>query len=320
MLPLRLRMIQKQLVVDARFPPPARRLESLVQQVLKVSKQEATRVIHEGSVRVNGRFVRMPATLLNVGDRLQVEYEPPVITPPTKQLKESRSQVEIMHEDDHLVVVNKPAALLTVPTPYREPTTCISLLEKRLQAAGRGDERAYCVHRLDRGVSGLLVFGKRLDVAEALRDQFAARKPERLYIALVAGVPSERNGTFESHLATDEDLNRYSTHDESGGELAITHYRVLKTLRGAALVEVQLETGRRNQIRVHFAEAGHPVLGDPRYGKGVRMPPQWNHRRLALHAQTLGFTHPVLGQPLRFESPLPKEMLAFERATDRPQR
>lgn len=313
-------MIQKQLIVDARFPPPARRLESLVQQVLKVSKQEATRAIHEGGVRVNGRFVRMPATLLDVGDRLEIEYETPVITSPTKREKEGRPQIEIVHEDDHLVVVNKPAALLTVPTPYREPTTCISLLEKRLQSAGRSDQRAYCVHRLDRGVSGLLVFGKRLDVAEALRDQFAERKPERIYIAIVAGIPNEPEGTFTSHLATDEDLNRYSTHDKSAGELAITHYRVVKELRGAAMVEVQLETGRRNQIRVHFAEAGHPVLGDPRYGKGVRMPPQWNHRRMALHAQTLGFTHPLLGQPLRFESALPREMLAFERATDRPQR
>lgn len=313
-------MLHKQLTVDARFPPPARRLEGLVQQLLKISKQEATRSIHDGCVRVNGRYVRMPATMCEVGDRLEVEYEPPVIAVPSKREKESRQQVEVIHEDDHLVVVNKPAAILTVPTPYREPTTCISLLEKRLQSAGRGDERAYCVHRLDRGVSGLLVFGKRLDVAEALRDQFAERKPERLYLAIVAGVPTKQRGTFESHLATDEDLNRYSTHDSSAGELAITHYRVLKALRGAALVEVQLETGRRNQIRVHFAEAGHPVLGDPRYGKEVRMPAQWNYRRLALHARTLGFTHPVLGQALRFESPLPHEMLAFERATDRPQR
>lgn len=309
--------MEKRLVVDERFPPPARRLESLVQQLLRVSKQEAARAIHEGAVRVNGRFVRMPATMLAVGDRLEVDYEPPVVVAPTKRVKESRGQVEAIFEDEHLIVVNKPAALLTVPTPYKEPVTCISLVEKRLQSAGQGDERAYCVHRLDRGVSGVLVFGKRLDVAEALRDQFAERKPERLYLAIVAGVPQQRAGTFRSHLATDGELNRYSTRDTSAGELAITHYRIVKELRGAALVEVQLETGRRNQIRVHFAEAGHPVLGDPRYGKNVRMPPQWNHRRLALHALSLGFTHPVLGRPLRFEATLPREMQAFIRSTDR---
>lgn len=311
-------MLHKRLIVDDRFPPPARRLEGLVQQALKVTKQEAVRAIHDGGVRVNGRYVRMPATMLNVGDRLEIEYEPPVVAAPTKREKSPKPQVEVVFEDDFLVVVNKPAALLTVPTPYREPITCQSLLEKHLRQEHGAEQRAYCVHRLDRGVSGLLVFGKRLDVAEALRDQFAERKPERVYMAIVAGVPREREGTFRSHLATDEDLNRYSTREESAGELAITHYRIVKELRGAALVEVRLETGRRNQIRVHFAEAGHPVLGDPRYGKHVRMPPQWSYRRLALHAQTLGFVHPVLGQPLRFESRLPHEMLAFERATDRP--
>lgn len=291
----------------------------LVQQLLKVTKQEAVRAIHEGGARVNGRFVRMPATMLSVGDRLEVAYEPPVpkVAAPAKDRQE---RMQVVFEDEYLLVVNKPAALLTVPTPYKEKVTLIGLVEKHLQRAGRTDARAYCVHRLDRGVSGLLVFAKRLDVAEALRDQFAARKPERVYMALVAGVPREREGTFRSHLATDDDLNRYSTEDEGAGQLAITHYQLHKRLAGAALVEVRLETGRRNQIRVHFAEAGHPVLGDPRYGRGVKMPGQWTYRRLALHALSLGFTHPVLGTPLKFESTLPREMQAFIQATDRPRR
>jgi 23S rRNA pseudouridine1911/1915/1917 synthase len=252
-------------------------------------------------VQVNGRFVRKPATVLEPGDRLRVEYEPlaPVLP---KEPASGQQQVEIVYSDAHLVVVEKPAALLTVPTPYREKVTLISLLEKKLQA------QAYCVHRLDRGVSGLLVFAKELAIAEALRDQFAERKPERLYVALVAGNVRQREGTFRSHLATDKELNRYSVEDETAGELAITHYRMVEQLQDASLVEVQLETGRRNQIRVHFAEAGHPVLGDARYGRGVRTAVPWNHRRLALHAQTLGFVHPVTGAALRFESKLPREM------------
>jgi 23S rRNA pseudouridine1911/1915/1917 synthase len=311
-----LRVIEKKLIVDNRFPPPARRLENLVQQLLKVNRQEAIRAIHDGGVRINGRFVRMPATMLAVGDRLEVEYEPPApkVASPAPDRKEP---MQVVFEDEHLAVVNKPAALLTVPTPYKEKVTLISLLEKHLRRHGSADQKAYCVHRLDRGVSGLLVFGKRLDVAEALRDQFAERKPQRLYLALVAGTLAEREGTFRTRLATDEALNRYSTDDESG-ELAITHYRLVKQLQGASLAEVRLETGRRNQIRVHFAETGHPVLGDPRYGSGVKMPVQWTYRRLALHAVSLGFTHPVLGTPLSFESPLPREMQAFIQQTGRP--
>jgi 23S rRNA pseudouridine1911/1915/1917 synthase len=309
-------VIEKSLTVDARFPPPARKLESLVQQLLKLNKQEATRAIHEGGVRVNGRYVRMPQTMLEVGDRLEVAYEPPppVVSSPAP---DRREPMQVVFEDEHLAVVSKPAALLTVPTPYKEKVTLIALLDKHLQRAGRNEQRAFCVHRLDRGVSGLLVFGKRLDVAEALRDQFAARKPERVYVALVAGEVTQRRGTFRSYLATDAELNRYSTDDENAGELAITHYEVIKPLASATLVEVRLETGRRNQIRVHFAEAGHPVLGDPRYGRGHKMPAAWTYRRLALHAASLGFTHPVLGTSLKFESPLPREMQAFVQAAER---
>jgi len=179
-------------------------------------------------------------------------------------------------------------------------------------AKGRG---AFAVHRLDRGVSGLLVFGKTQDIVRQLKDQFAASKPEREYIAVVAARLKQKHGTFESLLATDKDLNRFSTEDESIGQLAITHYRVVADLDGATLVQVRLETGRRNQIRVHFAEAGHPVLGDPRYQPELAQHPHWQHNRMALHARLLGFEHPVSGQALKFECPLPTEMEQFVRHT-----
>jgi 23S rRNA pseudouridine1911/1915/1917 synthase len=112
-------------------------------------------------------------------------------------------------------------------------------------------------------------------------------------------------------------LNRFSTDDESIGQLAITHYRVVAHLDGATVVQVRLETGRRNQIRVHFAEAGHPVLGDPRYEAELARHPRWPHQRLALHARLLGFEHPVTGQALRLESPLPAEFERFLKASAR---
>jgi 23S rRNA pseudouridine1911/1915/1917 synthase len=156
-----------------------------------------------------------------------------------------------------------------------------------------------------------LVLGKTQEIVHELKDQFAASKPEREYIAIVAGQMERPSGTFESLLATDKDLNRFSTDDEEIGQLAITHYRVISVLSDTTLVQVRLETGRRNQIRVHFAEAGHPVLGDQRYRPEAAAHRHWPHKRLALHARLLGFEHPVTDQPLRFEAALPTEMERF---------
>lgn len=297
-------MIEKQLIVSPRIPPPARKLLNLVQQLLKLAKQPATRVIQQGGVRVNGRVLKRLQEELAPGDRLDIAYEPELVRPAKGQ--EEQERVEIVFQDEHLLVVNKPPHLLTVPTPRQEKHTLISLLNKRL-ARERAGEQAYCIHRLDRGVSGLLVFGRRLEVAQLMRDQFAERKPLRRYVAIVAGALVEQEGTFRSHLATDKDLNRYSTEDTEQGELAITHYRVLQSGESFTVVEVWLETGRRNQIRVHFAEAGHPVLGDTRYGSR-QLEARWPHKRIALHAQRLGFTHPFTGRSLSFESPLPWEI------------
>jgi len=140
----------------------------------------------------------------------------------------------------------------------------MSLVERQFQKSSAGT-RAFCVHRLDRGVSGVLVVAKSLEMAEALRNQFAMRKPQRKYIAIVAGIPKPPSHELRSYLATDEDLNRYSVPNADQGELAITHYVTRHTWHDAAFLDVRLETGRRNQIRVQLAEAGYPILGDPRY-------------------------------------------------------
>jgi 23S rRNA pseudouridine1911/1915/1917 synthase len=149
-------------------------------------------------------------------------------------------------------------------------------------------------------------------MALRLKEEFKERKPEREYDAIVKGRVDSERGTFRSFLATDEDLNQYSTGDGSG-KLAITHYEVADRFPDATHVRVTLETGRRNQIRVHFAEAGHPVLGDPRYAPQHARHRDWPHQRLALHAARLGFYHPTLRKVLRFSAELPPEMSAFLR-------
>ena len=173
------------------------------------------------------------------------------------------------------------------------------------------------VHRLDRDTSGLLVFARGAEAADALREQFRAHSVERIYLAIVSGNVRADSGTFDSFLSTNRALDRYSS-DSRRGERAITHYRVRERLAGATFVEVRLETGRRNQIRVHFAEAGHPVLGDRRYGTSSAGPRNWPSDRLALHAAGLGFTHPASGERLTYAAPLPaafRKLLAGDDST-----
>jgi 23S rRNA pseudouridine1911/1915/1917 synthase len=155
------------------------------------------------------------------------------------------------------------------------------------------------------------VFAKNPEIRDALREQFQEHSAERVYTAIVSGRVRDDAGTFSSYLATNRALERYSTRDPERGELAVTYFRVLARAADATFVEAQLRTGRRNQIRVHFAEAGHPVLGDSRYGSCRPPHPQWPPSRLALHASALGLIHPVSEEPVRWESPLPAPFRTF---------
>jgi len=201
--------------------------------------------------------------------------------------------------------------VLTVPTDYGEQNTLVHEVARHFSKGQRITHRAHIVHRLDRDTSGVLVFAKTEAIAQALKQQFADRKPEREYAAIVVGGLKADRGTFRSFLTTDDDLDQYSTATPGEGKLAVTHFQVMQRLRGATLVKVNLETGRRNQIRVHFAEDGHPVLGDVRYESERAQHPAWRDKRLALHARTLGFVHPVTGAPVRVTSALPAVFHAF---------
>jgi 23S rRNA pseudouridine1911/1915/1917 synthase len=293
--------------LSANLPPPARTVVNVVQAALKIKRPAAEQLIHDGAVQCRGRALTQTHLMLAVGDEVEIDYAPqPVVATKKKNSTRGRGErFEVVRDDEYLIVVNKPAGLLTVPTPKREPTTLQSQVRKWLSQHTSSDQ-AICVHRLDRGVSGLLVFAKSHEVADQLRGQFAARKPQRRYTAIVQGEMHNRSGTIRNYLATDASLNRYSTDDPDGGELAITHYEVREVWRGVSLLEIRLETGRRNQIRIHLAEAGHPVLGDPRYRPQSAEHPLWPYKRLALHAETLGFEHPANGEALLFQAPWPQ--------------
>jgi 23S rRNA pseudouridine1911/1915/1917 synthase len=244
--------------------------------------------------------------MVRPGDVVEVHYDPAQRYHERPKAWHHRS-VRLVFEDEALLVVDKGAGLLTVPTTKGERNTLARALERYVSWAASRPARVFVVHRLDRDASGLLVFGKTREAADRLKAQFAASKPDREYVALVAGRVPTSAGTFKSFLTTGKSLQRHSTARRGDGELAITHYRVESLLQDSSLVRVRLETGRRNQIRVHFAEAGHPVLGDTRYRPDLAQGKGWEAKRLALHAAVLGFTHPVTQETLRFESPVPKE-------------
>lgn len=220
----------------------------------------------------------------------------------------------IRHKDSAILVVEKKAGILTVGRPSGRGLDLMTLVEELL-GGRRSRPLVFAVHRLDRPVSGLLVIARTPHAEMALRAQFAEHSVERRYIAAVQGILQDDQGTFESKLANQGRDLRMASGDE--GRDAITHWRVLERYSGArsTLVEVELETGLRNQIRVHFSEAGHPLLGERKYldqdDEGASS--SQGTQRLFLHAAVLGFVHPTTGQQLRFEAPLPPELVSWRR-------
>ncbi len=205
--------------------------------------------------------------------------------------------IKIVYEDRSLVVIDKPDRLLSVASLTEEDRTVHAILKRRLNKA------VHAVHRLDRDTSGLMMFAYTPQAQHALKKQFEAHTVSRLYVALVEGHLAEKQGTWQSFLQ--EDAN-YHVRSGPAGQWAVTHYEVLAVKPTFSCVRFMLETGRKNQIRVHAAEAGHPVLGDRKYG--ARTNP---FDRLCLHAYELEFTHPFLNKKLRFRSSLPSPFAPF---------
>lgn len=298
-------MIEKRCEVPAEL---AGRADRVVLKLTGLSRSQVRGLFSHGCIFVNDESCGDCGAVVNAGDVVSARYDMHQRYHEKPRAWEDEA-FKIVFEDRHLIVVDKAAGVLTVPAHPGDPNTLVQAITRYFEHRGLR-ERAQLVHRLDRDVSGVLVFGKTRAVAEELQRQFEARKPEREYSAIVKGIV-EKEGMFESYLTTSKSLQQHSTEKPEGAQLAITHYALNKVARGCSWVRVWLETGRRNQIRVHFAEAGHPVLGDPRYGVEKSSHPQWRAKRLALHAAVLGFKHPVIGKALRFESPIPGAMRKF---------
>lgn len=217
--------------------------------------------------------------------------------------------LEILYEDEDILVVDKPAGLLTVGTPTNKLKTAQYILTDYLRkGCSKSRNRLFTVHRLDQWTSGVLIFAKSEEVKQGLQTQW--KDVAKKYLAVVHGRPDRKQDTITSYLAENKAFVVYSTTDATKGKLAHTAYKVLKETRHFSLLEVSLLTGRKNQIRVHLADRGHPIAGDRKYGR-----PGDVRKRLALHAKSISFKHPVSGRPMTFETRVPayfSELMAHD--------
>jgi 23S rRNA pseudouridine1911/1915/1917 synthase len=269
------------------------------------SRAAAQRLIDGGHVTVDGE-ARPKRHVLAGGETLTVGAAPEA----APEAEVAPASFRIAYEDEHLLVIDKPAGVVVHPARSHRQGTLVQALAGRV-AGGEYPERAGIVHRLDRDTSGLLVVARSDEVHAALKTALARREIVREYLALVEGRPSARRGTIDAPLGRDRRVRTRISTDTDQGREAITHFEVERALPHDTLLRVRLETGRTHQIRAHLLAIGHPVAGDPEYGA----PGRHGLRRQFLHAARLAFQHPVTGAAVDVSSPLPADLAAaLERA------
>ena len=273
---------------------PMELMEFLASKMPQASRTKLKTLLAKRVVFVDNVITTQYDFPLQPGMKVQISRE--------KHTHEFRSNLlRIVYEDAYLIVVEKREGLLSVGTERERERTAVSILNEYVRRSGRKN-RVYVVHRLDRDTSGLMMFAKDEKTQRTLRDNWHRLVFDRRYVAVVAGEMERNEGTVRSWL-TDRTLYVYSSPMDDGGKESVTHYRTVRRGNGFSLVELHLETGRKNQIRVHMQDLGHPVVGDGRYGIEDLNP----IGRLALHAFKLCFRHPVTGEEMRFETPYPGE-------------
>ncbi len=260
------------------------------------SNRTLRQMLSRGRVYLNGKPAKLAHDPVHQGDVLLIETAPVPAT--------SLHGIEIVYEDEDLLVVRKPAGLLTVATLHERERTAYAYLRAYMKQRAPGG-KLFIVHRLDRFVSGLLTFAKSEKVKERLQGLFHKHDIDRRYWAIVEGQIGKDRGTIESFLAEGTSGRMRSTRGGKG-KRAVTHWRVLRKFPEVTTLEVTLQTGRKNQIRAHLAEMGHPIVGDRAYGSKTDP-----FGRIALHAFRLGFVHPTKATPLLFETAPPPEFVKY---------
>ena len=270
---------------------PAQLIAFIMEKMHGMSRNRAKALITNRVVLVNNTITTHPLAELKPGDVVQLDR--------SKHKKSFHcKELDIVFEDPYLFIIDKHPGLLSMSNNSRQQT--VQTVLNRYLEKGGGRNTSHLVHRLDRDTSGLMVYAKDVQTQQSFINGWQQLVSDRRYLALVEGEFEQTRGRIQSWLTEDKKFVTHSSPVDNGGKYAVTHYNVLASSNGYSLVECELETGRKNQIRVHMADLGHPVVGDRKYGSA-----EDPMRRLGLHAYMLCFTHPVTGKHMRFETPVP---------------
>ncbi|WP_106766648.1 RluA family pseudouridine synthase [Paenibacillus faecalis] len=275
---------------------PAELLAFLLNNISNMSRNSIKSLLARGQVLVDGHTVTAYNHALKPGQTITLSKHKAADRPELIGLS-------ILHEDDDVIVIEKDAGLLSIASPKENEMTAY----RQLTAHVRSDNpnaRIFIVHRLDRDTSGVMMFAKSESIQQTLQNNWRNTVKERTYIALVEGAVRKAEGTITSWLKESSTLKMYSSPYPNDGQHAVTHYKTMETNRDFSLLEVNLETGRKNQIRVHMEDIGHPIVGDKKYGSKSKI-----LGRLGLHAKALAFIHPTSGELMRFESSIPHSFM-----------
>jgi len=280
-------------------------LFNLLEKEFPASSHTTVRkMVKHGQIKVNGKVITRSDVILQPGD--EVEYIKSLRLP-----EPENTPYRVVFEDDSLLISEKPAGTLTIG--YTKDQGESSFYKEWLQYIrdrSKGRERIYIVHRLDKEVSGLVLFAKTPEIQKLLKDNWHMNT--KLYYALVEGKPAKAMGKVSSYLFEGPKEKMFSSQDPAKGKQAITQYRIMKEFPGFTLLEVRLETGRKTQIRVHMADIGCPIVGDRRYGAKDKF-----SRRIRLHACQLSFVHPVTGEQMEFRSSMPKGFTTLKESDEK---
>lgn len=272
-------------------------LEAVRVLVPGASNRTLRQLLQHGRVRLNGETCKITGRRVVPGNVVEIvaqgDSRPPV------------HGLRIVFEDQDILLAEKPAGLLTVATPHEQEKTAYAYLRQYVKDRGT-KQKLFVVHRLDKFASGVLVFAKSEPVQARLKALFSSHNIQRKYWAIVEGRVEKNRGTIRSYLSENRAMRMHSIEDGSAGKEAVTHYRILRRFPQLTALEITLETGRKNQIRVHLAEMGHPIVGDRAYGSKVNP-----MGRLGLHAFLLGFQHPMLGTPILHRTKVPPEFARY---------
>jgi 23S rRNA pseudouridine1911/1915/1917 synthase len=268
----------------------------LIEKLPQKNRNNIKSLLRNRQVAVNGQLISQYNHLLLPHQEVEIRWNRGLDANHYKGLT-------IVFEDEHLIVINKSEGLLSISTDNKTERNAYSILREHIKVQNP-DNKIFIVHRLDRETSGIMLFAKSIEIQSMLQEWWHSAAKERYYLALVEGEVKEKEGKITSYLAENAAFVVYSVRNLKDGQLAITHFEAMKSNRQFSLLKMKLETGRKNQIRVHCQDMGHPIVGDKKYG--AKSNPIG---RVGLHAWILGFEHPVTQEYMRFETPIPPKFL-----------